>query len=326
MNFLSDIKFDFMGKRKIAMVFSLILIVVSLGALVTRGLNLGLDFTGGTVVVVHFDNGVETAELRNSLHQNGFEDAVVKNFGGSKDIEITLPPMALDVVAQDDDGEEVNSAESDEAKLSNEILKVLQVIDSSARISKADYVGSQVGGELIEQGSLAMLYAIIGILMYVTMRFEWRFSLGAVAALVHDVLITAGIFSLFQVEFDLTVLAALLAVIGYSLNDTIVVFDRVRENFRSIRKKQPAEVMNISIGQTLSRTVITSLTTMLVLIALYVFGGALINGFAFALIIGVVVGTYSSIFVASTSTLALGISREDLIPVEKEGVDLSHIP
>ena len=328
MNFLSDIKFDFMGKRKIAMVFSLTLILLSLGALITRGLNFGLDFTGGTVVVVHFDNSVEVPTVRDSLHQQGFADAVVKNFGSSKDIEITLPPIesideAVDAVV---DQKEAASGETDEAKLSNEILSVLQQVDSSARISKADFVGSQVGDELVEQGSLAMLYAIIGILMYVTFRFEWRFSLGAVAALVHDVVITAGIFSAFQVEFDLTVLAALLAVIGYSLNDTIVVFDRVRENFRMIRKTPAAEVMNISIGQTLSRTVITSLTTMLVLIALYVFGGALINSFAFALIIGVVVGTYSSIFVASTTTLALGISREDLIPVEKEGADLSHIP
>lgn len=321
MNFLSDIKFDFMGKRKIALVFSLTLILVSLGALITRGLNFGLDFTGGTVVVVHFDNSVEAPALRDALHQKGFVDAVVKNFGSSKDIEITLPP-------HDEPAEKTSNAESgrDDAKLSNEILSVAQQIDDTARISKADFVGPQMGDELVEQGSLAMLYAIIGILLYVTFRFEWRFSLGAVAALVHDVVITAGIFSVFQVEFDLTVLAALLAVIGYSLNDTIVVFDRVRENFRTIRKKQPAEVMNISIGQTLSRTVITSLTTMLVLIALYVFGGALINSFAFALIIGVVVGTYSSIFVASTTTLALGISREDLIPVEKEGADLSHIP
>ena len=327
MNFLSNIKFDFMGKRKIAMVFSLTLILISLGALLTRGLNFGLDFTGGTVVVVHFDNSVEVPMVRDSLHQQGFDDAVVKNFGSSKDIEITLPPLESgDSEAEKADQAEANAEESDEAKLSNEILSILKQIDSSARISKADFVGSQVGDELVEQGSLAMLYAIIGILMYVTFRFEWRFSLGAVAALVHDVVITAGIFSAFQVEFDLTVLAALLAVIGYSLNDTIVVFDRVRENFRMIRKTPAAEVMNISIGQTLSRTVITSLTTMLVLIALYVFGGALINSFAFALIIGVVVGTYSSIFVASTTTLALGISREDLIPVEKEGADLSHIP
>lgn len=320
MNLLTNINVDFMSKRKIALVFSTLLILVSLGSLMTRGLNFGLDFTGGTVVVVHFDEGVVASEIRDNLHDNGFPAAIVKNFGSNKDIEITLPPQG-DSAA----GEE--SAEgSDESRLSNAILEVLKQVDDSARISKADFVGSQVGDELVEQGSLAMLYAIIGILIYVTFRFEWRFSLGAVAALVHDVVITAGVFSVFQVEFDLTVLAALLAVIGYSLNDTIVVFDRVRENFRAMRKKTAQEVMNTSICQTLARTVITSLTTMLVLIALYVFGGALINAFAFALIVGVVVGTYSSIFVASTTTLALGISRDDLIPVEKEGADLSHIP
>lgn len=314
MKILTNIKFDFMSKRKIAMVFSIALITISIGSLLVRGLNFGLDFTGGTVMVVHFDDAVEAKAVRPILEKNGFSDALVKNFGSSQDIEITLPPVA-------------KTAETgQEAKLSNQILSIIKQDHPSATITKADFVGSQVGDELVEQGSLAMLYAIIGILLYVTFRFEWRFSLGAVAALVHDVIITIGVFSLFQVEFDLTVLAALLAVIGYSLNDTIVVFDRVRENFRKVKKQSSAEIMNTSIGQTLSRTVITSFTTMLVLIALYTFGGALINGFAFALIIGVVVGTYSSIFVASTTTLALGISREDLIPVEKEGVDLSHIP
>ncbi len=320
MNLLANINVDFMGKRKIALVFSALLILVSLGSLFTRGLNFGLDFTGGTVVVVHFDQGVVASEIREKLQNNGFPAAVVKNFGSNKDIEITLLPQ--ESLETDGDAE----ADSDESRLSNAVLDVLKQVDDSARISKADFVGPQVGKELVEQGSLAMLYAIIGILIYVTFRFEWRFSLGAVSALVHDVVITAGVFSVFQVEFDLTVLAALLAVIGYSLNDTIVVFDRVRENFRTMRKKSPQEVMNTSICQTLARTVITSLTTMLVLIALYVFGGALINAFAFALIVGVVVGTYSSIFVASTTTLALGISRDDLIPIEKEGADLSHIP
>ncbi len=323
MSFLANISFDFMGKQKIAMMLSSLLIVISLGSLFTKGLNFGLDFTGGTVVVVHFDSDVVASEIRDTLEDQGFSDAVVKNFGSSKDIEITLPPMDKSIPVEDG---VTTSEESDEAKLSNAILSVLQQVDDSVRISKADYVGSQVGDELVEQGSLAMLYAIIGILLYVTFRFEWRFSLGAVTALVHDVIITAGVFSIFQVEFDLTVLAALLAVIGYSLNDTIVVFDRVRENFRGLRKKTAKEVMNISIGQTLSRTVITSLTTVLVLVALYVFGGAMIHSFAYALLVGVVVGTYSSIFVASTMTLALGISREDLIPVEKEGADLSHIP
>ena len=315
MNILGNIKFDFMGKRRIALVISSLLIMASLASLFTRGLNFGLDFTGGTVVVMQFEENVTASEIRDHLSANGYANIVVKNFGSSKDIEVTLPP-------QGEDGEDA----VDEAKISNDLLTVTQQAHPNARITKADFVGSQVGDELVEQGSLALLYAIIGILIYVTIRFEWRFSLGSIAALVHDVLITAGIFSLLQVEFDLTVLAALLAVIGYSLNDTIVVFDRIRENFRKGRKRSTEEVINVSISQTLSRTVITSFTTMLVLLALYFFGGALINAFAFALIVGVIVGTYSSIFVASTTTLALGISREDLIPAEKEGVNLDHIP
>lgn len=319
MKILHNIKFDFMSKRKLAMMFSSVLIMIAIGSLITRGLNFGLDFTGGTVVVVHFDQSIDAGDAREKLEGSGFENIVVKNFGGSKDIEITLPP-------QEQAETDLDSKQTEEAKLSNEILEQLRQIDSSARISKADFVGSQVGDELVEQGSLALLYAIMGILIYVTIRFEWRFSLGAIAALVHDVLITAGVFSIFQVEFDLTVLAALLAVIGYSLNDTIVVFDRIRENFRKGRKTTTIDVINKSIAQTLSRTFITSFTTLLVLLALFFFGGALIHGFAFALLVGIVVGTYSSIFVASTTTLALGISREDLIPVEKEGVNLDHIP
>ena len=319
MEILQNIKYDFMGKRRIALVVSALLITISLGSLFTRGLNFGLDFTGGTVVVVNFEQNVEVSDVRDRLEASGLEKIVVKNFGSSKDIEITVPP-------QEEMASEDSLSGNDEAKLSNDILEVLKALDGSARIAKADFVGSQVGDELVEQGSLALLYAIIGILIYVTIRFEWRFSLGAIAALVHDVVITAGVFSIWQVEFDLTVLAALLAVIGYSLNDTIVVFDRIRENFRKGRKKSTEEVINTSISQTLSRTVITSFTTMLVLIALFYWGGALIHGFAFALIVGVIIGTYSSIFVASTTTLALGISREDLIPVEKEGADLDHIP
>ncbi len=314
MNLLANIKYDFMGHRKMALLLSMTLIIVAFGSLFSRGLNLGLDFTGGTVVVVHFEEVVQISDVRENLESSGFNNIVVKNFGSPQDIEITVPPQ---------DG---NMAGVDEAKLSNDILNELRQLNDSASISKVDYVGSQVGDELVEQGSLALLYAIMGILIYVTIRFEWRFSLGAIAALVHDVVITAGVFSIWQVEFDLTVLAALLAVIGYSLNDTIVVFDRIRENFRKGRKATTEEVINKSIGQTLSRTVITSFTTMLVLMALFFFGGDLIHGFAFALIVGVIVGTYSSIFVASTTTLALGISREDLIPVEKEGANLDHIP
>lgn len=315
MNILHNIKYDFMGHRKMALIFSMTLILISFGSLITRGLNLGLDFTGGTVVVVNFDQKASPKDVREKLEAAGYDKIVVKNFGTSQDIEITVPPQF------DAAGESI-----EDAKLSNDMLQVLKQLDSSAMITKADFVGSQVGDELVEQGSLALLYAIMGILIYVTIRFEWRFSLGAIAALVHDVVITAGVFSIWQVEFDLTVLAALLAVIGYSLNDTIVVFDRIRENFRKGRKKTTVQVINNSIGQTLSRTVITSFTTILVLMALFVFGGDLIHGFAFALLVGVFIGTYSSIFVASTTTLALGISREDLIPVEKEGANLDHIP
>lgn len=327
MNIFGDTNYDITGKKKIAMVFSSIMIVIAIVAIVIKGFNFGLDFTGGTVIVVHYEEAVELEDVRTQLSDAGYADAVVKNFGSSRDIEITLPPieettdMAVEVTENNNP-----QTGTDEAKLSNIILEVLQQHDASARISKADFVGSQVGDELVEKGSLALLYAIFGILVYVTIRFEWRFSLGAIVALVHDVIITAGVFAIWQVEFDLTVLAALLAVIGYSLNDTIVVFDRIRENFLSGRKAETEAIINTSINQTLSRTVVTSFTTMLVLFALYIFGGDLINSFAFALIIGVVIGTYSSIFVASTATLALGVSREDLIPVAKEGGNLDHIP
>ncbi|GAA4815961.1 protein-export membrane protein SecF [Marinicella pacifica] len=325
MNIFGNTNYDITGKRKIAMLFSSILIITAIVAIFIRGFNFGLDFTGGTVIVVHFDEAVELEDVRTQLSDANYGDAVVKNFGSSRDIEITLPPIEefTETATESPDSPQTGT---DEAKLSNVILDILQEYDASARISKADFVGSQVGDELVEKGSLALLYAIFGILIYVTIRFEWRFSLGAIAALVHDVIIVSGVFAIWQVEFDLTVLAALLAVIGYSLNDTIVVFDRIRENFLSGRKADTETIINTSINQTLARTVVTSLTTMLVLFALYFFGGDLINSFAFALIVGVMVGTYSSIFVASTATMALGVSREDLIPVAKEGGNLDHIP
>lgn len=310
MNILGKTNFNFMEKRKLALVFSLILITLSIASLATRGLNLGLDFTGGTAVVVNFEKTIELEEVRDVLKNNGFSDAVVQNFGSAKSVQIRLPTKSV----------------NDSSKISNQLADIILPLDSSAKVGKGDFIGSQVGKELVNQGSLAILYAIIGILLYVTMRFEWRFSIGSVVALVHDVIITTGMFSITQMEFDLTILAALLAVIGYSLNDTIVVFDRVRENFKGLRKKSSEQVFNISINQTLSRTIITSLTTLLVLMALFFIGGAMIHGFAFALIIGVVIGTYSSIFVASTATLFLGISREDLMTVEKEGANLDHIP
>jgi preprotein translocase subunit SecF len=310
MNLLGKIKFDFMGKQKIAMIFSLALITISIGSIATKGLNFGLDFTGGTSVVVEFEKDVNLDEIRSTLKSQNFIDASVNNFGASKSVQIRFQ----------------SKGDTESTQLRDQLNDIILTLDAAAKVDKGDYIGSQVGEELVEQGSLAILYAIIGILLYVTIRFEWRFSVGSVVALVHDVIITVGVFSIIQMEFDLTILAALLAVIGYSLNDTIVVFDRVRENFKALRKKAPNEVFNISIAQTISRTVITSLTTLLVLSALFFIGGAMIHGFAFALIVGVLIGTYSSIFVASTATLTLGITREDLMPVEKEGVNLDHIP
>jgi len=310
MNILGNTKFDFMGNRKKAFIFSLTLIIISIGALAIRGLNFGLDFTGGTEVVVNFEKIVPLEEIREVLETNNFKDAVVQNFGTAKSVQIRLPIKSID----------------DSSNISNQLAKVILPLDSEAKVGKGDFIGSQVGDELVLDGSLAILYAIIGILLYVTMRFEWRFSVGSVVALVHDVVITTGVFAITQMDFDLTILAALLAVIGYSLNDTIVVFDRVRENFKGLRKKSAQEVFNTSINQTLSRTIITSVTTLLVLFALFFIGGEMIHGFAFALIVGIFVGTYSSIFVASTATLALGISRDDLMPVAKEGADLDHIP
>ncbi len=310
MNILGKTKVDFMAKRKIALIFSLVLITISIGSILTRGLNFGLDFTGGTSVVVDFNKDVELDDIRDALESQKFIDASVQNFGSAKSVQIKFQ----------------SKSDAESTILRDQLQKIISHLDVDAKVGKGDFIGSQVGDELIEQGSLAILYAIIGILLYVTMRFEWRFSVGSVIALVHDVIVTVGVFSIIQMEFDLTILAALLAVIGYSLNDTIVVFDRVRENFRALRKKNAEQVFNVSINQTLSRTIITSLTTLIVLLALFFIGGAMIHGFAFALIVGVLIGTYSSIFVASTATLSLGVSREDLMQVEKEGVNLDHIP
>jgi preprotein translocase subunit SecF len=301
---------DFMSKRKIAMVFSIVLILVAIGSLVVRGLNFGIDFTGGTIIEVAYPDTADITDIRQVLVDAGYPDAQVQHFGTSRDVLIRIAPQ---------EGR-------DRAELSDEVLKALKDADAAVEKRRAEFVGPQVGEELTEQGGLAMLYALIGILIYVTLRFEYRFSLGAVAALVHDVIITLGVFSLTQMEFDLTVLAALLAVIGYSLNDTIVVFDRIRENFRRMRKGTPISIMNTSINQTLARTLMTSATTLLVLLALFFLGGEIIHAFAFALIVGVFIGTYSSIFVAGSTTLALGISKADLMPVVKEGEEIDDRP
>jgi preprotein translocase subunit SecF len=297
---------DFMGKRRFAMILSAVLLAVSLGALLTKGLNFGIDFTGGTLIEVGYPEAVELEGIRSALADGGFGSPQVQHFGSSREVLVRIAPQA-----------DTNSVE-----LSENAMEVLRQQNAAMEMRRVEFVGPQVGEELTEQGALAMIYALVGILIYIMVRFQWRFAPGAVAALIHDVLIIIGFFSLFQIDFDLTVLAALLAVIGYSLNDTIVVFDRIRENFRRMRKGTPVEIVNSSINQTFSRTLMTSITTLLVLISLFVFGGEVIHTFSLALILGIVVGTYSSIYVASTVTLALGVSKADLMPPpveEKEG-------
>ncbi|MCP4980171.1 MAG: protein translocase subunit SecF [Gammaproteobacteria bacterium] len=301
--------FDFMALRKPAMLVSAGLVLISLISLVTLKLNVGIDFTGGSIIEVGYQQAVELEPIRNALAEKGFGDAIVQHFGSAREVLIRLVP-------------EVGK---DKAELSSEIIGLLQAIsDSEIDVRRVDFVGPQVGEELTEDGGLAVLYALIAILVYVAFRFEYRFSLGAVAALIHDVVITLGIFSLLQLDFDLSVLAAILAVIGYSLNDTIVVFDRVRENFRKIRKKTSIEIVNTSINQTISRTLMTSFTTLLVLLSLFFLGGEVIHAFALALIIGVLIGTYSSIYIATTTALALGISRSDLLLPEKDDEEMAR--
>jgi len=310
MEIMKNSNFNFMGKRKLAMGLSTLLIVLSIASLFGRGLNLGLDFSGGSLIEVGYQQSVDTESVRNTLTKAGYAEAIVTHFGSAKEVLIKVAPR-----------EGLTNAD-----LSSDILRALRIADSSVDMRRVEFVGPQIGEELREDGGMAMLFAIIGILIYVALRFEYRFALGSVAALLHDVLITIGVFSVFQLEFDLTVLAAVLAVIGYSLNDTIVVFDRIRENFRRARKASSEEVINQSLNQTLSRTLMTSVTTMLVLLALFFLGGALIHGFATALIVGVVIGTYSSIYVASSMVLSMGVSKADLMPVEKEGANIDDMP
>ncbi|TVP83888.1 MAG: protein translocase subunit SecF [Thioalkalivibrio sp.] len=303
---------NFLGHRKIAIVFSVVLVLASVLLLATRGLNFGIDFTGGTLVEVGYPQAVELDPIREQLDEAGFERASVVYFGTSRDVLIRLPPRADD---------------PDQAVLSNEVLRALQTGGpEGVELRRVEFVGPAVGEELREQGGLAMIYALFGILIYIAVRFEWRFAVGSVLALVHDVMITLGFFALTQMEFDLAVLAAVLAVIGYSLNDTIVVYDRIRENFRILRKEGNEFVMNNAVNKTLARTVVTSTTTLIVLLALFVLGGAALNNFAIALIVGVVVGTYSSIFIAAAAALMLGVDRKVLLPVKKEGAEEEDTP
>jgi len=299
---------SFMKYSKPATFLSMILIVISVWSLSTKWINWGLDFTGGTLIEVGFDQPAKLPILRTTLASADFPDAIVQHFGSSHDVMVRLAPR------EGVKGETIG----------NQILDALTKGDfGTVDMRRIEFVGPNVGDELAENGGIAIIIALICIMLYVSMRFEWRLAMGSVLALAHDIIITLGVFSLFQIEFDLTVLAALLAVVGYSLNDTIVVFDRIRENFRLIVTATPDEIVDKSLTQTLSRTIITSSTTIFVLISLFVVGGALIHGFATALLIGVGVGTYSSIYVASALAIKLGISREHMIPevVEKEGAD-----
>jgi len=298
---------DFLGKRRIAAVLSAVLIVISIASLFTRGLNLGIDFTGGVLLEVSYSAPAELTGIRSRLAAGGFDNALVQNFGTATDVLIRVLP---------EEG-------VDSGQVGDQILALLADNDAGVELRRAEFVGPQVGKELTERGGLAMLFAVIMILIYIMIRFQWKFAVGSVAALIHDVIITIGMFSIFALPFDLSVLAAILAVIGYSLNDTIVVFDRIRENFRLIRQQGAESIMNESINQMLGRTVITSLTTLLVLAALLFLGGEAVRGFSMALIIGIVVGTYSSIYTASASALALDVTTADLLPkkIDRDAID-----
>lgn len=309
----ADKVIDFMRWSKLAFAFSILMVSLSIATVATKGLNWGLDFTGGTLIEVSFENPANLGQIREALEKADFGDAVVQNFGTARDVMVRLQPR--DGVKGEVLGGQIISA-----------LK--EGTGQNVEMRRIEFVGPNVGDELAEAGGLAILISLLCILMYVSLRFEWRLAAGAVMSLAHDVIITVGIFSFLQVEVNLTIVAALLTVVGYSLNDTIVVFDRIRENFCKMRKGSASDIINSSISQTLSRTLITSGTTLFVVIALFLKGGTIIHGFAMALLIGITVGTYSSIYVASALALKLGITREHLMPpqVEKEGEEFDAMP
>lgn len=304
---------NFMKMSKPSAILSVILLLIAIASLSINKLNWGLDFTGGTLVEVGFSQPANLEQLRDVLAENNLDDAVVQNFGSSRDVLVRVPPRP-----------EADNADA----VGDQLFQLLSTeIDSNLDLRRVEFVGPSVGEELAEAGGLAMIVAAICILIYVSFRFEWRIALASVIGLVQDVLMILGIFSLLQIEVDLTILAALLAVIGYSLNDSIVISDRIRENFLKLRNTEVPDVINISLSQSLSRTLITSLTTIMVLLVLFFFGGQMVNGFAIAMIAGVIVGTYSSTFTRTTIMVALGISREDLLPpeVEKEGEEQENM-
>ena len=299
---------NFMRFRKIAIGISLILFVSSIGSIFMRGLSLGLDFSGGTLVEIQYVESVNLQEIRNVLSQNGYEDFQVVNYGSSLDVLIKI------------------ADQPGNSSLGDQIFSLLSSKNFSGELKRIEFVGPQIGSELRDQGGLGMLVALGMILLYVAFRFQYKFALGAVAALGHDVVIILGLFSIFAWDFDLSVLAALLAVIGYSLNDSIVVSDRIRENFRSERALTPEKLINLSLNQTLSRTIITSFTTLLVLFALFFFGGDAVRGFSLGLIIGVLIGTYSSLYIVTTILISLNLSQDDMAVPDVEGAEFDDMP
>ncbi|MEJ2063720.1 MAG: protein translocase subunit SecF [Reinekea sp.] len=305
---MSEMKIiDFMGKRNLAMAFSITLLVISVVSLAVRGLNFGLDFTGGAQVELGFEQPADLPNIRSTLQDEGYKDIVVQNFGSNTDVLIRLQV-------------------DNDPKLGETILALIQQERPDANLRRNEYVGPQVGEELANQGGIGMIVALGLVMVYIAFRFQFKFAVGAVTALIHDVIIVLGFFSVTQMAFDLTVLAAVLAVIGYSLNDTIVVADRIRESFRTIRRDDTAYLINLSLTQTLGRTIITSLTTALVLVALSIFGGEMIFSFGVALLVGITIGTYSSIYVAANILMLMHISKEDQMPPEKEEIDGDEVP
>ncbi|MFT7561823.1 MAG: preprotein translocase subunit SecF [Flavobacteriales bacterium] len=297
---------QFMKQRYMAAAFSVVLIIVSITSLAVQGINLGLDFTGGALVELKYTESADLESIRKQVEELGYPSAIVINFGSDRDVQIRF--------------------QTEDSKKGAEVGRLMKEQgDGRVEITRISYVGSQIGDELANDGGIGLLFALAVVMAYVALRFQFKFSVGAVGALAHDVIVVLGVFSLFQLDFDLTVLAAILAVIGYSLNDTIVVSDRIRENFRKVRKGSSQEVIDISLTQTLGRTVITSLTTLLVLLALFFVGGEMIHNFAIALIIGIFIGTYSSIYVAANILLVMDITRDDLLQVEKEGEELEEL-
>lgn len=301
---------DFMGKRRITYVISSLLMIISFALLATRGLNLGIDFTGGVVVEVSYPNAANIDRAREALAQSGFTDAQVQSFGSSRDLAVRVTPQK---------NEDIN-------EVSRRVAAALGQVDPGVQVRRTEVVGPQVGEDLTEQGGLAILFTFVGILIYVGVRFEKKMAAGTVLAAMHDPIVILGFFAATQLTFDLSVLAAVLAVIGYSINDTVVVFDRVREVFREVRKATPTQILNTALNQTLSRTLMTSFSVLFVVVSLYVFAGESLKGFSIAIIIGVLVGTYSSIFVAGALALDMGVNSHDLMPAKKDDPELDALP